>query len=90
MTTAEVSDAVLSAPKVQWGFVQEIHRLDRSKSHRVPGGAGAWVWNQIRSTSFRVVVGSEDNVADFESEDILSAARSAFAKLKLPLPDGLR
>lgn len=90
MTTAKVSDAVLSAPKVQWGFVQEIHRLDRSKSHRVPGGAGAWVWNQIRNTSFRVVVGTEDNVADFESEDILSAVRSAFEKIGLPLPDALR
>lgn len=90
MTTAEVSNAVLGAPKVEWGFVQEIHRLNRSKSHRVPGGAGAWVWNQIRSTSFRVVVGSEDNVADFESADILSAVRSAFEKVKLPFPDSLR
>lgn len=90
MTTAEVSNAVLSTPKVQWGFIQEIHSLERSKSHRVPGGAGAWVWNQIRTSGFRVVVGTEDNLADIESKDLLSAVRSAFAKVELPVPERLR
>jgi hypothetical protein len=89
MTYTEISEVVLAAPGIEWGVIQHTHRLIRTKSHRVPGGADSWIFKQLRKSYYRVVLGDEERAVDLEAEDMMSAVRAAFVALGKPLPEAL-
>jgi len=87
LTYEDISEAVLAAPGIESGFLQNTKALDASKGHK-DGGAEARVTVK-RNDSYRVVLFTKGKFADETAPDLMAAVKAAFEKLHVRLPFAL-
>lgn len=80
------ADALLSAKKIESGFVQVTRSLDVTPVKREPGNPDGWLEDHHFSTVFRVWLCDGKKAADAENADLTKAAQDACDRAGIPLP----